>query len=310
MTGASYWSAMRARWRWGQARSEKTCGLPGMSGAVALADDGSVDTYRCDSAWSCPRCGPRIRAERAREIEGVAVRCEGAAMVTLTVPHLEADSLQDLFGAVTAAWRRITSGRGAWSYPMWVRATEVTWGTGGWHPHIHVIVMGREHDAMRAARGLVARWLAVSPDSRPAAQHVAPWKSGVGGDYISKVALEASVPHGDTVRGRLDGRLLWHAVAAGRSGAVDAAREFASVTRGRKWVTWSRSLRELRQEVREVMAVEDSLLEDDRRYVLVSAQDLRRYLLAGGDPADLVAMVPAYLWTDSEGLKRLTPLRL
>ncbi|MCC7073755.1 MAG: protein rep [Deltaproteobacteria bacterium] len=107
----------------------------------------------CGSVWSCPRCAPRVYAERRTELVGlletVRVRREHASLWTLTVPHGRSDALSLTRRSVTRAWRRMTSGK-TWRAMLdgigaggMVRGLEATHGRSGWHPHLHALVIHR-----------------------------------------------------------------------------------------------------------------------------------------------------------------------
>lgn len=129
----------------------------------------------CGSVWACPVCGPRIRSERARDLD-VALRVwierHGAgsvSLVTLTLPHDWGESLAALRATVRGSFNAITSGR-PWTrlrdrfgLAHHVAALDVTHGrAAGWHPHLHVILLGTRRlddgDVRALRRRLYVAW--------------------------------------------------------------------------------------------------------------------------------------------------------
>ena len=100
----------------------------------------------------CPVCGPRIAARNRKDvIQAVRAWREGEGGVvlfgTFTVRHHKGQSFDDLKGAVSAGWHRITAGKG-WllnrrrhGVQHWLRVFEEKWSpTSGWHLHVHYLM--------------------------------------------------------------------------------------------------------------------------------------------------------------------------
>lgn len=108
----------------------------------------------CGSVWACPVCGPRVRQERARELDEaltVWVKRHGPGSVmllTLTMPHDFGESLGALRATVRGSFLALVSGsqwvkaQRRYGLAFSVVALDVTHGPNGWHPHLHVIVLG------------------------------------------------------------------------------------------------------------------------------------------------------------------------
>src|SRR5262245_10481983 len=98
---------------------------------------------------ACPVCGPKIRWRRPQETETALARYletgGGAVMVALTAPHRRGNDLGEMWDALTAAWRSITTGRHRaglrerFGHRRTIRATEVTHARHGWHVHQHPV---------------------------------------------------------------------------------------------------------------------------------------------------------------------------
>jgi hypothetical protein len=90
-----------------------------------------------------------IRQRRAGLIEAGAVAWtaeEGhwLAFLTLTVRHGQFDSLERLYGALRDCWKALREHRW-WRDLGWCgfwRSVEVTYGVNGWHPHLHLLLLG------------------------------------------------------------------------------------------------------------------------------------------------------------------------
>lgn len=175
------YTARRALWRDSTLKRVKACGRRRVAREADVTvhrttgEDGSAvahfgNVQLCGSVHACPVCAPRVRSERAAEIEH-ALRLHLAAggralFVTLTLPHDQGDQLAPLLDTVANGFRAVLAGR-AWAgenrvrrsggevVERWhvpgvreragvigtIRALEVTYGANGWHPHLHVLVL-------------------------------------------------------------------------------------------------------------------------------------------------------------------------
>lgn len=166
--------------------------IPGVASYSGLA--------KCGSVWACPLCSAKIARTRSNDLEQVLAwaveQGHTVAMVTLTSRHSARMRLEDCWNATTAAWGRITSGKG-WAgesdatyqkrLDNWAakgsrrkrpvqgrgivqrygvlgfaRALEVTHGENGWHVHLHVVMIfeGQQSAAMvtNAAEDMWVSW--------------------------------------------------------------------------------------------------------------------------------------------------------
>lgn len=155
----------------------------------------------CGSVWCCPECASVILVERQRELELAFEewerRGQRIALATFTLRHTAADSLTDVWDAVSYAWSAARSGRGwfrdqqaygvrrltvcrdhkATGYAFgdlhaacgccvsdrridWVRVVEVTVGGHGWHVHVHAALFVSADFDDRSARLLHASMFA------------------------------------------------------------------------------------------------------------------------------------------------------
>lgn len=128
----------------------------------------------CGSVWTCPTCSRRINLGRREEIAAAyntfvgskdavsdsdaSVRNGDAMMVTFTIKHGIGDDLQELFTKLKEADRRFLQKSYAYkklvgysktvkgvkvevpsvlSFVGRISTSEITYGSNGWHPHLH-----------------------------------------------------------------------------------------------------------------------------------------------------------------------------
>lgn len=105
----------------------------------------------CSNVWACPICSGTITEERRHELQAAidAWSKKGGSvyLVTLTLPHIRADSLIDTLKLAAVAslkfkqsktWKAVMEEAGSVGT---IRALECTWGSwNGWHPHFHILV--------------------------------------------------------------------------------------------------------------------------------------------------------------------------
>ncbi|MCO5096448.1 MAG: protein rep [Rhodocyclaceae bacterium] len=109
---------------------------------------GNVQT--CGSVWACPVCAHRITEERRADLQAAitvhAMKGNRVLMVTLTFPHEARTPLKELRRKQQKALKDFNSMRryrrllDAVGWIGSVKATEVTHGENGWHPHVHTLL--------------------------------------------------------------------------------------------------------------------------------------------------------------------------
>ena len=221
----------------------------------------------CGAISVCPVCGPKIRHGRAAEISRAAELHQAAGghlvFVTLTTPHDRGDTLEGCWDLLRRAFRELVSGRARaelrdrFGVHGYIRATEATHGTHGWHVHAHLLLFvdtayGLE-DTAELWRWLHQRWarrVEAHGGRRPSLARgvqVIPCRddNGALGTYLAKVASEVTRQDGKTARAsgsRTPMQLLADA-AEGDAQAWAIFREWIQGSRGRRIVEWSRGLR-------------------------------------------------------------------
>ena len=158
-------------------------------------EDGSMVAHfahvmLCGLIWVCPVCGPKIRQQRAIDLDTACTRwmdehgTGSVLLLTLTVPHDFGEPLGDLLKTVREAFTALIAGR-AWQDDKldfgllhWVRAHDVTVGKHGWHPHLHIVLFSRTalgpSELFALEDRLYLRWVRVITNHgnrRPSRQH-------------------------------------------------------------------------------------------------------------------------------------------
>lgn len=263
------------RWQWGHSSLPrlKHCRLTATGQLVSLrrAVGGAYwdGLQTCGSVWACPVCSSVIRTRRAMAIEAAAKSWLGEpgqslAFLTLTVRHQRWESLASLYGGLASAWAFLRRHRWWRSLSLAgvVRASEVTYGANGWHPHLHLLlfvrgelVLGDVEAELRrrwqsavVGAGLSATSLARGVRLQPISYED---RGGVGG-YLSKVLdehgsswdLGSELARSDvkSSRGGLSPFELLDRATCGEAFAVRAWREYEQGTFGRRAIEASRSL--------------------------------------------------------------------
>lgn len=258
---------------------------------VSVHSDGQLahfsGTERCSSIWACPVCSAVIRAERAREISQ-AVEAHQAAgrsvlFVTLTVRHDLADSLKQSMDAVLGSWRKLLQGsawvgskstqgaRDRYRVSGYIRSTEVTYGSNGWHPHIHALFFTDDKlsDTEVAAFGdeLHTRWARfahkatgklptrahgtdvqrVDEDGQVLGRYLAKLQEAEGKSKTEKWDASAELARADVKRGRGDNFVPFELLDSDHPLPLPQRRrlwvDYYEGTKGRRAITWSRGLK-------------------------------------------------------------------
>lgn len=280
----------------------RPCDTAGVAMRLTAGVAGWSGLATCSSVWSCPVCNAKVMAERANEISTAvrAARDRGftVGMVTLTMRHRQGQALADLWGALSYAWGRATSGK-AWKedgkhVKGFLRVVEVTHGDNGWHVHLHVlVVLDNASELDRVADGLWRRWKAGlirkgldAPLRKGQDWHVIDGDDDqVLGEYLAKavadvddVALELTSSQTKELGAtRSPWLLLKEWKQTGDRQLLALWNEYELASHGRRHLTWSHGLRQLLE------------LGETRSDEEIATQEL-------GTVADTVVMIPAGGW--------------
>jgi Replication protein len=206
----------------------------------------------CGHIWDCPTCSHVLRAKKAATVEA-AIRGAGGTWCLLTVTFRHragAHALQTLLRGLLEAWRRTRQGgqvQRLWSEHVTasVRATEVTYGANGWHPHVHVLI--RTERWTRQEKAVVAeKWrqcivAVLGSDATPNSYGIH-WSDEFDSEaapsrYLTKLGLELG---GHGKEGRRGGRSQWQLAVEAAQGERQAVRlwqEYSLATKGHRMVS-------------------------------------------------------------------------
>lgn len=252
------------------------CGRPlrGVGGVSVKVTEAGHAHYnglaRCGNIWRCPCCSQLIRRERAEEI-GEALRRHisaggGVIFVTTTVRHSLRDALADTMGVLSGAWARCNRSRAFRSFKAelgmvgYITSVEIVFGRHGWHAHQHRVVFTDAPIADEDIPAVKARLFSFWRDAVEAeggtcefdAFDVRKVSGGTSelGRYVSKAVdgvegLGRELALGDLKSGRVAGSVSPFQLLDDDS--AEAHRlwdEYATATRGKSAIRWSRGLRD------------------------------------------------------------------
>ena len=286
--------------------------------ATGMANFSGVE--RCASVWACPPCAAVIRSHRAKEI-ALAVTSHidqggGLLFLTLTLRHKSADDLSITLNQSLKAWQRAQSRRDFARLKDHlgilgsIRATEITYGANGWHPHHHVLLFtsapANQEIAQYAEETIYGIWIRVlkalqartptrergcvvkpvQEDGRVLAHYVSKLQEH---DRQRKTPVAIEVARADWKSGRgasivpfelLDGasedhERLWH--------------EYYEATYGRRAFSWSKGLRNL------VLPVDLAEEPSDQQVINSKAEPHIRLVLSASEYDQRVKNQPAVM---------------
>lgn len=227
--------------------------------------------YTCGDVWLCPDCAAKISRRRRTELAEAVVSAGGqnlaASMVTYTFPHGWTDDLAQTMEKFSKARQKLRSQRAwvnfkaRWGVVGEIKALEVTHGSHGWHPHLHVAVFSTpvpedqrpEYEAELYQLWRSACCKADLPDpSEEHGVHVSwfedPQKLDLA--YIAKWSAIQELTGSQSKQGKRHGRSPWQLLEDAGGGCMDPQRaaqlwhEYAGVFHGRRQLSWSKGLRE------------------------------------------------------------------
>lgn len=233
-------------------------------------------TERCASIWACPVCSTGIRAGRSAEVQQAVEGHQAAGgdlvFFTGTVRHRKTDGLETTLEGVlgawsslvkTAAWKRKKK---KWGISGYIRAIEVTYGKHGFHPHVHALLFLdkslTEEELEEFKQWLFGYWIeavgkagARTPTEQGLNFQRVDKKGRVLAQYLSKVQAEkawtvgAEMTRTDFKKGRHKDSLVPFQFLDDDSPLSEEQRgklwrEYYTVTKGRRAITWSQGLKD------------------------------------------------------------------
>lgn len=259
------------------ARCGQAMGSVSISGGDRSTKYHGIET--CGSIWACPVCSSLIRSVRSNEISEAAMKHidNGGKLIlmTETIPHKKSQSLGELLAIVPEAWKRQRQSRSVKSalkscmVTGTIRTLEITVGTNGWHPHLHVLIFieDKNIDCTDLKLAYKNSWSTITNNlgADKVNEHGFDWQESIDGQvlasYISKVqeksanwSVGAEMARGDLKHGRnkngyqahitpfdlLDNQCGWPV-----SERKKLWLEYVKSTKGKRAITWSRGLKKL-----------------------------------------------------------------
>ena len=221
----------------------------------------------CGSVWTCPCCAYQITEGRRAELKTAMdnARAKGwfVYLVTFTNRHHKGDDLGDLLkgqeNAFKKMWGRREQVQGVLKklgYVGRIRATEVTHGENGWHPHYHILFFFDHEINAQALQSLFAfewqRACVKAGMKAPSLERGVDVKKGRAvnkalSDYLAKWGLEHEMTKGHTKKGKKDGLTPFDLLRQCEEKPQYKAlfRQFADVFKGQRQLYWSDGLKAL-----------------------------------------------------------------
>ncbi|WP_047429793.1 protein rep [Acinetobacter sp. neg1] len=227
------------------------------------------NVQRCGSIWSCPVCAKQITEKRRSEMNALLDYWRDQddsdiKLMTLTFSHSQSEPLKVLLKQLKHAITRFFGHRKfkelstACNIEYKVRSLEVTYGSNGWHPHFHILLLTRDIDdqAFYYRDSLAKLWIDCcikSGLSSPSMKHGLDIRDGsYAEDYIAKWGLDNEMTKGHVKRGKsssltpfdllqksFDDELYFHKLPS------KLFQEFVIAMKGARQLVWSRGLKDL-----------------------------------------------------------------
>lgn len=230
----------------------------------------------CASVWLCPLCASKISERRCAELTQALDNSKSCGLwpqlLTLTFPHAVSDLIsgpQGILNRMIQAYSyKMLQGRAGQAlkasmpYAGTIRAMECTYGSNGWHPHLHVLIFSRcrlplkEQERIWTNAWILACDRAGLP--QPSEKHGCTLQNGdAAALYVSKWGLSQELTKAHLKKGKEKGASPWDllAIAAGESWpempSIDPETAgrlwyiYAQAFRGRRQLVWTRGLKDL-----------------------------------------------------------------
>lgn len=268
------------------------------------------NVQRCGSVWTCPICSAQISEGRRQELKQGMEYWQGlngakeiggiVLLLTLTNPHHHGDNLEQQLGGQKKALKYFWSDRKpkemfkALGKVGHITATEVTYGSNGWHPHYHILLFFKGAINTTELRDFIATvWQNCCEKAGlkiPSLKHGCDLREGKYADkYVSKWGLADEVTKGHIKKGKEDSVTPWDLLKLSEGGCEKSGylfQVFAQAFKGKRQLNWSNGLKKLLK----VDEVTDEELatetEKDSVEVDVLAMELWRLILRYKSRAD------------------------
>lgn len=257
-----YYKRVRPCGRYPIADAQTIPACKGVSGKLFYS---SLQT--CKSVWACPICSLKINQQRQKEVRELLTNyfnqgCKGT-FLTLTIPHYEADNLKHLQKVISNVYRDITASRQyktlkrLYDFKGYIRALEVTKGSNGWHPHLHVaFVFGAGVSSDRCLQfgekyfhlwqSLIYKHLGRLPGSLAFKNKMIYSQEGIT-EYITKWDLAKELTEGHTRKEGKEGRTPFQIMSdfleSGDQEQLQTFLYFCKAFKGVRQITYSRDFK-------------------------------------------------------------------
>lgn len=224
---------------------------------------------RCGSIWSCPVCATQITEKRRTEM-GQLIKFWGdqpdadIKLMTLTFSHGQSEPLKVLLSKLKHAIAMFFGSRKfkelseVCKIKYKVRSLEVTYGSNGWHPHFHILLMTNDvgNLAFSYRDELAKLWMhcCVSKGLKsPSMKHGLDIRDGsYAQEYVAKWGLDYEMTKGNVKKGRKESLSPFDLLELsiddqevhGKSPSK-LWQEFAIAMKGQRQLVWSRGLKKL-----------------------------------------------------------------
>lgn len=154
----------------------------------------------CGSVWNCPVCAKKIGLNRAATVTNFLREFQKAEIyslgfLTLTIRHHSGEQLKDVLKKVLKSFREIEQSRKfrdmkkQFDFKGCIRTVEIKHGGNGWHPHLHLLLIGKctDEELKLFSDFFIDEWLKKNSDASIAAQKYLPVQNEEGiAEYITK----------------------------------------------------------------------------------------------------------------------------
>ena len=254
----------------------------------------------CGLVWVCPVCAAKITEGRRLELQTALKtwrddRHGHVFLMTLTNPHTRTDSLFDLKNAQRKATHRFFSSRKGVSLMKQlgrvhhVKNYEVTYGSNGWHPHHHILLMCDVFTPLDSPiiLELKKHWRTCCVKAglkAPSLEHGLDFSDGTYADrYVSKWGLEHELTKSHVKKGikesltpwdflRIHSGQLEHDMTPFRAAAL--FKHYAESFKGARQLVWSRGAKaDLLPELEDLTDAELAEVTDDNSIEVMTLDD-------------------------------------
>lgn len=219
----------------------------------------------CGSVWGCPICAAKISERRRTQLEQAIQRAKELGLqvmlLTLTIPHGMGDDVGTITDGLIDSWDSIKRNRAGRAIRDQiglvgtVRAMEVTHGSNGFHPHLHILLFIKSDVRPSEVQRLYAPlWQSACVKQglpRPSDAHGCKVDDGSkAAAYASKWGLESEMTRGHTkTAGEGKGMTPWDMLRAVLHDKDEHAGKLFKVYyenfKGRRQLCWSKGLQKM-----------------------------------------------------------------